>query len=367
MQAVILAAGKSTRTWPLTAGRPKPLLKVLNRTLLEHNLDQLTGLVDEVIIIVGFMKERITERFGKRHKGLKLTFVDQEKTLGTGHALMTAKPRLRDRFLALNGDDLYAHVDFERLLRYRYAALAMEVDDVRHFGAHIVEGDRIIDHVEKPTDMIRGRCNIGCYVFDKEIFEIELQPSPRGEFEITDYLGALARRKDVRSVLLKGYWLPIPFAWKLLDCTEFLLGGDRKGRITQGKDCKIEDAALRGFVVLGDRCEIGKGSLIENSIVMDHVQIGRQCVIRDSIIGENVVIGNRVETQNEDAGREIRSRIKAELVNTGRRKLGAVVGDDTIIERAVVTLPGVKIGPGRHVHEGTHVAEDIEGREGEPT
>ena len=360
MQAVILAAGASTRTWPLTVNRPKPLLKVLNRTLLEHNLDQLTDLVDEAIIVVGFMKDRIIRQFGDRYGPLPLTFVDQREPLGTGHALLSAKSLLKDRFLALNGDDLFSRTDLEQLLEHRYAALAAEVDDLRNYGAHIVENDRLVAHVEKPKDMSHGRCNVGCYVFDRDVFDIELRKSPRGEFEITDYLAALAERTEVRSVLARGYWLPVSFAWKLLDCTEYLLARRKGDMIVRGADCADERATFRGFAVLGDRCSVGD-SLIENSVIMDNARIGDGCVISNSIVGENVVIGNRFETRTEADGGEVRSRVKDHLVKTGRRKLGVIIGNGAVIEDNVVTLPGVKIWPGRRVAGGGSVTEDIGG------
>ena len=362
MQAVILAAGRSTRTWPLTVRRPKPLLKVLNRTVLDRNLDQLAGLVDEVVVVVGFEKDRIVRQFQNGHKSLRLRFVEQEQPMGTGHALLSAKPYLGDRFLVMNGDDLFSRSDLERLLRYRYAALAMDVPDARPFGVHVVEGNRIVNHVEKPLEAGPGRCNVGCYVFDQGVFDIELRPSPRGELEITDYLSALAQRTEVRSVAIEGYWLPMPFAWKLLDATEFLLGPQRDGRVVKDEGSEIERATLRGFAVIGRGCKVG-ASVVEDSVLMDNVRIGDGCEIRNCILGEDTVLGDGVKAFCESEGNDIRSRIKGEWVHTGRRRLGAIAAENVIIEDGAVTLPGVKIWPDVRVAAGTRVAADIGGWE----
>ena len=86
MQAVILAAGKSTRTYPLTLTRPKPLLKAANKTILEHNLDNLNGIADEAILIVGYKKEMIRKKFGNNYNNIKIRYIEQKEQLGTGHA-----------------------------------------------------------------------------------------------------------------------------------------------------------------------------------------------------------------------------------------------------------------------------------------
>ena len=87
MQAVILAAGKSTRTYPLTLTRPKALLTVANKTILEHNLEQMSGIIDEAIIVVGYKKEMIINKFGENFGKISIKYIEQKEQLGTGHAL----------------------------------------------------------------------------------------------------------------------------------------------------------------------------------------------------------------------------------------------------------------------------------------
>ena len=104
MKAVILAAGKSTRTYPLTLTRPKPLLPILNKPILAHQLDALHGLIDEAVIVVGYLQEQIHERFGDAYRGIRMTYVEQREQLGTGHAVLQcrdAKPRQREREVRL--------------------------------------------------------------------------------------------------------------------------------------------------------------------------------------------------------------------------------------------------------------------------
>ena len=117
MQAVILAAGKSTRTYPLTLTKPKPLLKVANRTLLEHNLDNLTGFIDEVIIVVGYKKNLIKKFLGGRYKSIKIKYAEQKQQLGTAHALSVAEPYIRGRFVLMAGDNIYSKYDIKNCIK----------------------------------------------------------------------------------------------------------------------------------------------------------------------------------------------------------------------------------------------------------
>ena len=115
MQAVILAAGKGTRMFPMALKKPKPFIEVANKPVLEHNLEQLLGLVNEIIIIVGYKKDMIMDRFGDNYKGIKITYVIQEEQLGTGHAVLMAEKFVNEKFLVMNGDDLFSRKDMQTL------------------------------------------------------------------------------------------------------------------------------------------------------------------------------------------------------------------------------------------------------------
>ena len=97
----IPVAGKSTRTYPLTLTRPKPLLPVANRPILAHQLDALEGTVDTAVIVVGYRGEMIRERFGSTYGTIALEYVEQSRQLGTGHALLQCNGRLNTPFIVL--------------------------------------------------------------------------------------------------------------------------------------------------------------------------------------------------------------------------------------------------------------------------
>ncbi|MBW2192736.1 MAG: NTP transferase domain-containing protein [Deltaproteobacteria bacterium] len=393
MQAVILAAGKSTRTYPLTVYRPKVLLKVANKTLLEHNLDQLEGMVDEAILIVGFKKEMITEAIGDQYKNIAIKYVEQKEQLGTGHALLQARDLIHDRFLMLAGDDLYSGKDIKKLIKYKYAALAKQVADPSRFGVFITEGQKARGIVEKPKEFVSDLANTSCYVLDKDIFThlTRLETSERGELELTDAIHDIAASEDFFVETIQDFWLPIGYPWNLLEANAHFLnpieqeikgtieenvfikgnlvlgkgsvilsGSYIEGNVVIGKNCKIgPNAYIRGLTCIGDSCRIGPAE-ISSSIFFDECRCDHAAYVGDSILGEKAHLGAHTVVANlRHDGKNPKSMVKGTLIDTGRRKLGAILGDR--INTGINTLfyPGRKMWPGTFTRPGEIVTEDI--------
>lgn len=211
MKAVILAAGKGIRLKPLTDDIPKTLLKVNDRPILQHNLDQLVGLVDEAIIIVGYKADQVKKFFGNEYKGIKIKYVEQEKQLGTAHALLQAKGHLKGKFIVMYGDDIYSRNDIENCLKKDTAILAKVVDDPRRFGVLLVEDGLVRDIIEKPEKPPSNLVNTGLYVMNDGIFNLleMVEPSERGEYELTDAVKEFATIEGMAFVLVKDYWITI--------------------------------------------------------------------------------------------------------------------------------------------------------------
>ncbi len=211
MQAVILAAGKGRRMMPLTLDRPKPLIETAGKSLLENNLDNLVGLVSEVILVVGYKKEMIMEKFGKEYKGIGVIYVVQEEQLGTGHALLQAEEKVKGKFLMLNGDDLYSREDMKAVSKYDNCILVEKRKDVGGFGVVVVKDEMVVDIVEKPKEFVSDLVNTGMYCFGLEVFEVlkNLGKSERGEYEVTDAIKELAKQGKMHFEEVKGYWIPV--------------------------------------------------------------------------------------------------------------------------------------------------------------
>lgn len=332
MQAVILAAGKSTRTYPLTLTRPKPLLKIANRTLLEHNLESLKDFVDEVVIIVGYKKNLIKKFLGNKYKNLKIKYVEQKQQLGTGNALLAAEKHTKNDFISLHGDDIYSSDDFGNVLKNKYSILAKKVRNPGAFGVLIEKKGVLVDIIEKPQKPVSNLVNTGLYKLDRRIFTIlkKLKKSKRNEYELTDAILALAKGKNVYCVKSKG-WIPIGYPWDLLKADRIL----RKNKNIIGNGSKISGNVANSSI--GNSCTI-KG-IVRNSIIMDKSTIDKNSVVEDSVVGENVYFKGRIISE-----KNVFSVAKGKKIKIG--KFGAVIGDNSRLINVDIKA-GCKISPGK--------------------
>ena len=373
MKVVILAAGKGTRMLPLTETRPKPMLKVVNKIILEHNLEQLDGLVEEVILVVGYLGDKIKNYFGNKFKNLKIRYVEQREQRGTGHALMMAKDKLEDDFLVLGGDDLYFREDIKKVLNKRLCILVKEIPNPECFGVVDTKGRKVIELVEKPKNPKGNLVNTSLYHLNKEVFEIELKETERGEFELTDYIKGIL---PIDFVIAEN-WFPLTYPWNLLEVNEFLIskvegneilgkveknvyigekvkigegtivksGSYIEGKVIIGKNCKIgPNCYIRGSTSIGDGCHIGAGVEIKNSIFFENCNAPHLNYVGDSIVGSNSNLSAGTITANlRHDGKSIKVMVKGKLVDSKRRKLGAIIGDNVKLGIGTLIYPGRKI------------------------
>jgi len=396
MQAVILVAGKSTRTYPLTLTRPKPLLPIGEKTVIERLLEQLDGLVQEAILVVGYRQEMIKKHLGNKWKSMKISYCEQKEQRGTGHAVLMAKPLVKDRFIAMNGDDIYDRIDIEQLLQYKYAALSRYEEDPSQYGVfHVDDRNRVVNLIEKPKEFIGNLTNIGCYMLDRDIFDIiENTPlSERGEIEITSSILTLAKKTDVFVQPIKGFWLSNGFPWQLLNSQAFFMKRETKtkikgtvedhvtikgavkigehslvrsgtyleGPVTIGKNCIIgPNSFIRDCTSIGDNCIIGHNVEIKNSIIMDKTYISHLSFVGDSVIGSEVELGAGFIAANaRHDNNNVLSMVKGKLFDTRMKKLGTIIGDGVKTGVNTVTYPGRKIWPGKQTPIGAQIKYDL--------
>jgi UDP-N-acetylglucosamine diphosphorylase / glucose-1-phosphate thymidylyltransferase / UDP-N-acetylgalactosamine diphosphorylase / glucosamine-1-phosphate N-acetyltransferase / galactosamine-1-phosphate N-acetyltransferase len=210
MDAVILAAGLGTRLRPYTLQTPKPLLPVRDRPILDWTLGALPLAVDRVLVVVHYLADQFNAYLEKQTHFAQWLTVPQGEPRGTGDALRACREHIRsEQFMVLNGDDLYGARDLANLARYPAGLLVQPVDEPRRFGIAFTRPDGTLEKlVEKPDLDGRHPANAGAYVFPRQVFDTELSRSARGEYEITDYVSALARTQPVQVVPAR-FWLPI--------------------------------------------------------------------------------------------------------------------------------------------------------------
>ena len=344
MQAIILAGGKSTRTYPLTITRPKPLLKVANKTLLEYNFDALDGLVEEVILVVGYKKEMIKE-FVDKVKGnykFKIKFISQKEQLGTGHAVLVCEEAVKGRFLLLMGDNIYSKKDVKNCLKHKNSILVKKAENPELFGVVKENNNILVGIIEKPQSFVSDLINCAMYVFDKKIINLlkKIKKSKRGEYEIVDAIEHLAREEEINCVK-SSEWFSIGYPWDLLEADKYF-----RKRNEIGKNTKINGKIINSSI--GDNCIVDGD--VKNSMVFDNVTIEKNSVIEDSVIGNDVYFGGQIYSEEN-----VTSFVKGKAVVV--KKLGGIIGDN-VIANDVIINPGCKIWPNKEIRG--EVKEDLQ-------
>ncbi|MEM2851514.1 MAG: sugar phosphate nucleotidyltransferase [Candidatus Bathyarchaeia archaeon] len=378
MKAVIPVAGESMRMRPLTLARPKHLLPVAGKPIIQRVVETIKSLgITDLLVIVGYRKDVIRSflKDGSQF-GVSITYVEQEKPLGLGHAVGLAEPYIGDTFIAMCGDNLYRTdlrgIITKHIKRKDTATLLVEeVQDPWRYGVikTVVDG-RVLELVEKPEHPPSNKIITGFYVFEPEIFDAIkcTPPSKRGEIEITDAIHRLATEGfQVYAEPLLGWRKDIGYPWDLLEANEVYLkdltnqdvhpkvsgparignettikdGARINGPIIIGEHCKIGSSELRPYTTIGDNVEISDGVIIENSIVMDGVFIDEGTEIKHSIIGENSRIGKAVRTETTLPTQDfIKFMVQGRIVSSYRKQIGAIIADGIKVDSNNILRPG---------------------------
>ncbi len=391
-KAVILAAGKGKRLGPLTSGCPKPMLRILDKSVMEHNLEQLSGLVEEIIIIVGHCKEEVEKKIGKEYEGLKIRYIEQAEPLGTGHAAKLALPFIEKEALFLNGDDIYFRDDLEKCLAKKPAMLVKEVSDPSQYGQVRAKEGLVKEIVEKPKDTISNLVNTGCSFLPKSAIEREIEKSPRGEYEFVDFLQQIIKEDSLYCIVAQD-WFPVTYPWSVSDIARFMLnlkeekkegvieeGALIEGKVIMEKGSIIKTgsiitgpvylgkgtvvgpgAHIREYTILHDDCFLGRGAEIKNSIVFSRTRAPHFCYIGDSLLGEQCNIGAGVVLSNSLLrDYSIKVIIEGKTIDTRRRKWGAVLGNGVKVGANVLVMPGIMVGENALIYPHTLVKRNIE-------
>jgi glucose-1-phosphate thymidylyltransferase long form len=223
MKAVVLAAGQGTRLQPLTDDKPKGLVEVDEQPLLTHCFDQLVTLgAEELIVVVGYMKEAIIEYYGDTYEDIPITYTHQREQAGLAHALLTAESHINDDFMLMLGDNIFQAnledvVNRQQESRTDAAFLVEEVpwEEASRYG--VCETNKygeIVDVVEKPEDPPSNLVMTGFYTFTPKIFHAchLVQPSNRDEYEISDAIDLLIKSgRTIDAIGLDGWRVDVGY------------------------------------------------------------------------------------------------------------------------------------------------------------
>lgn len=298
MKGVVLAAGKGTRLYPVTKVIAKPLLPIANRMTLEYAFDQFRACnVTDVCIVVGENEAQLRAVLGDGSLyGLKLTYVKQTEPLGLAHAVGFTKEFVDgDEFILYLGDAVYSESLKPFVDQYRAAGaanlnLVRWVEDPRRFGVANLDGDRITKLVEKPTNPESNWAMAAMYIFGPQIWEVlpDLQPSARGEYEITDAIQMLVSRGDlVIAGKYEGAWFDTGTLPSFLETSRFLTNSGHS--ISPEADVEAE---------LGEHVVVGSGATVRATKIVDSVILaGAEINVRGEIRG--ALLGGQLTSETD--------------------------------------------------------------------
>jgi UDP-N-acetylglucosamine diphosphorylase/glucosamine-1-phosphate N-acetyltransferase len=407
VKAVVLAAGEGVRLQPVTLTRPKHLIKVGGKPILEHCLRALKSCgIDEIVLVVHYMADAVRGYFGDGQSlGLKVEYVEQKEVLGTGNAVGIVEPFVEDDFLLVYGDLLFTVEAVKKVVglyekeKPVVTMTVVPVDNPEGYGIVEVDDEGDVKRiVEKPgrEDASSNLANAGIYVFSKEIFDKvrETSASVRGEWEVTDAISLLLREgKRILAVeASKEDWFDVGRPWDLLEANRWVLlrmdhkvygvvedGARLVGAVTVAESARVRSGAyvegptfigegsdvgpncyVRPCTSIGRGVRIGNGCEVKNSLVMDGVHVGHLSYIGDSIVGENCNLGAGTVTANLrlDDG-SVKMLVKGVVVDSGRRKLGVVLGDGVKSGINALFMPGVKVGCNSWIGPNVVVSRDV--------
>ncbi len=317
MQAIILAGGKGERLRPLTAEKPKPMISVMDKPLMEYSIELLKkhNIVD-IGITLKFLPEQIKRYFKDGSAwNVNIEYFEEREALGTAGGVKAAQDFINDTFIVISGDAL-TNIDIDKILTFHKAKnsdvtiVTKRVDDPSAYGGVVCDTScRVLSFEEKPEweNVISDIVNTGIYIIEPKI----LQEIPSNNFFdfAKDLFPQILNKYNVFSYITEDYWCDLGTHQSFIKAHKDILQGEVLGEVNvlMGKNVKIaqsakinppvyigEDTIIGENAIIGPFATIGKNSIIENSSVTDSVLFEKAIIsktqIKNSVIGENTRI-----------------------------------------------------------------------------
>ena len=383
---LVLAAGEGMRLRPLTRHRPKPMVPVIGKPILEHAFDELIEAGSgKLNIVVGYRRERVQSHFGSTYRDVPLHYVLQKKQLGTGHAVLVAEDTVDDPFLVVNGDQIVDRGILREVLGSHQSTDAVVTLAVmrrppnEEYGGVAVENGVVTGFIDPPLSEERDvLLNVGTYCFESDIFDAIRQTTPRdGEHSLVDAISHLVETgEEVRAVETEGLWLDATYPWDVLDIAENLFDHERRpdrrsNSVAESAtvhedatlreptvvqpDCEIGPCAVVGpYVCLGENATVGSGAVLERCVVDADVRIGSNATLVDCVLGRGVGVGPGSTVPGGPGD------VRVGAVVHEDERLGALLADRVRDRGGVTYVPGTIVGSDTTLHAGAVVRGTIE-------
>jgi NDP-sugar pyrophosphorylase family protein len=339
MQAVILAAGEGKRVRPLTRSRPKAMIPVANRPIIQYVIEALlkNGIRD-IIVVVGYRKEQVTRFLNQLE--IPVEVVIQNKQLGTAHALKCAESFIKGDFLLLPGDNYIDHQSIGKIKEIKNIMLVKEHPNPSNFGVVMLKDGFVTGIIEKPEHSPSFMVSTGIFSLTKDFF------SHIRENDITDAISSMLASGEKLKAVMADDWQDAIYPWDLLKMNKRLLkdlpelreGTTSRqtiittigpntlisGPVIIGNDCEIgPNCCIMPYTSIGSRAKIEPFTLMANSLVMDDTSIGSHSRIIDAITSEGCRIGDHTSVSATSSLMSIEGTVI-------KPEFGVVLGDQVI-------------------------------------
>jgi UDP-N-acetylglucosamine diphosphorylase / glucose-1-phosphate thymidylyltransferase / UDP-N-acetylgalactosamine diphosphorylase / glucosamine-1-phosphate N-acetyltransferase / galactosamine-1-phosphate N-acetyltransferase len=384
-QAVILAAGESSRFWPLNT-KHKSLIKIMGKPLIWYTIDGLKKAgIKEIIIVQG--PDKVIETELKNYQtGLDIKYVIQPEAKGMGNALALAENYLKENFILAHptradaGDFIKLILDKQKTTNSELVLLGAKTDTPGIYGVLDLDGDKIKGITEKPVENEKKSDirTVGLYLLPKNLL-VYYKKIQDHMYAFEDALNIFIGEKDARIAVLPEDVFSLKYPWHLFSVNKYLMDKYLGNKIYKGKNVRIfENVQIKGPCYIGDNCTVGNNSLIREYVNLENdCSVGANIEITRSIFQENVHAhsgyfgdsifgqgcrigaGNITANVRIDRG-QISSVVKGEKTGTGLNRLGVIVGENSKFGIHCSLMPGILIGSGCAIWPHSSVFENIE-------
>ncbi len=399
MQAVILAAGQSSRMYPFNNGSHKSMIKIMGKPIIYYTIEALknSGITDLIIVVNA--ENKIGEYFGNGKKfGVSIKYSTQKDPQGAGDALILAGKHITGDFFLLNA----SHVDVDTFIGDlqkgkkeggKAVLLAKNKPGGVLQGILKFKGDKVEEIIEKPKNVQPPYLYVvGIYLLPYDFLKI-LQNTPPEHYQLEKAISLYAKNNSVLFQKTLKETVSLKYPWDILGVKNYLLKNIKENISPAAKIAKsaeiigkvfLEDGvSIMENVVIKGPCYIGQNAYVGNNAVLrGGIDIGKNAVvganmeiknstlmqnstthsgyIGDSVIGENCKIAAGFFTANVRLDRaNIKTQVKEEKIDTGLGMLGVMLGNDSNLGIKVTTMPGIIIGRNVIVGASTTVMNNI--------
>ncbi|HMS53999.1 MAG TPA: sugar phosphate nucleotidyltransferase [Fimbriimonadaceae bacterium] len=366
MKAVVMAGGEGSRLRPLTAHRPKPLVPVGNRPIMEHLICHLKhqGITD-IVVTLHYQADEIQGRFGDGSElGVQIEYSIEDSPLGTAGSVRKARRMIgEETFINLSGDaltdiNLLEAIEFHKQKKATATIVLSRVSRPLEYGVVVTdESGRVTDFVEKPTwsEVTSDTVNTGIYICEPEVFDY-MGDGRRVDWSHDVFPAMLKAGAPVYGFVAEGFWCDVGTLEQFRDAQEKLLQGVVRLEMPEsgigshiapdavilppvaiGNDVVVKSRARIGpYTVLGDHTRVEEDAQVERSVTFEGVYIGPEANIQSAIIGARAIIKKDCEVHQE-----------------------AVIGDRCLLDVGSVVRARVKLWPDKVIERGSVVTMSL--------